>query len=189
MAMRKLILVKHSQPQVAPGTPPSQWPLSEEGKNRCGPLATKLASYEPAIVVASQEAKATQTAQIVAEQLGKPWEPAEGLHEHDRDNVPHMPTPEFLSSMAMAFQRPKDLLLGRESLQQALERFSQAIDQTLSRHPEGNVAVISHGTVIALFIAQHTKERAYPLWRRLGLPSIVIMSVPKLQVLETIDRV
>jgi broad specificity phosphatase PhoE len=44
--------------------------------------------------------------------------------------------------------------------------------------PAGNVIVIAHGTVIALFVAYCTSLPVLPLWRRLGLPSFVVLTLP-----------
>jgi broad specificity phosphatase PhoE len=41
----------------------------------------------------------------------------------------------------------------------------------LEEHPEGNLAVVAHGTVNALFLAQHENIDALDFWCRLGLPS------------------
>jgi broad specificity phosphatase PhoE len=46
--------------------------------------------------------------------------------------------------------------------------------------PVGNVIVIAHGTVIALFVAYYTSLPVLPLlplWRRLGLPSFVVLTL------------
>src|SRR5205809_6890676 len=101
---RKLVLIKHASPLVIPGTAPEEWKLSDKGKESCGPLAEALREHAPAVIVASEEPKAEQTAQLVGERLGIPVETAPGLHEHDRSNVPHMRSGEFISHMEMFFR-------------------------------------------------------------------------------------
>jgi broad specificity phosphatase PhoE len=185
--MRKLILIKHASPLVIPGTPPEKWKLSEKGKESCGPLAEALREHQPTVIVASEEPKATETAQIVAAKLGLPFEATPELHEHDRSNVPHMRSGEFISHMEVFFRKREERVLGRESARQALDRFTAAIDGVLAAHPSGNVAVVSHGTVIALLLAQHSKENAFELWRMMGLPSFAVLSLPDYR-LETMVR-
>src|SRR5687768_4949579 len=85
--MHKLILVRHSQSQIDPNRPASQWSLSEIGRQRCTPLAEQLAEYAPSAIVASREPKATETGSIAAAILDVPFETAEGLHEHERERV------------------------------------------------------------------------------------------------------
>src|SRR3954447_3995876 len=176
--MRKVILVKHAAPQVVPGVPPEKWTLSEQGKQRCGPLAEALRAYQPGLVVSSREPKAVETGELVAGQLALPFEAVEGLHEHDRSNVPHLPSREFISLMELFFRRPDERVLGRETAAECLRRFEAAIERVLADHAGQNVAVVSHGTVIALFVAKHAGGKAFDLWRQMGLPSFRVLGLP-----------
>jgi broad specificity phosphatase PhoE len=187
--MRQLILIKHASPLVIPGTPPEQWKLSDKGRESCAALADALREFQPGVIVASSEPKAQETAQLVGEQLNVPIESADGLHEHDRSNVPHMRSGEFISHMELFFRKPSERVLGRESAEQALNRFERAIRTLMQKHADGNIAVVSHGTVIALFIARHTGEKPFEWWRKMGLPSFVVMSLPDLKLQRSVDRV
>src|SRR5215213_5663272 len=125
--MRKLILIKHAPPLVVPGTPPERWKLSDKGRESCGPLAAALRPHAPAVIVASEEPKAMETAQLVSETLAVPVETVTGLHEHDRSNVPHMRSGEFISHVELMFRRPGERVLGRESADEAFHRFDNAV--------------------------------------------------------------
>jgi broad specificity phosphatase PhoE len=186
---RKLILVKHASPFVMPATPPQRWKLSDKGRESCVPLAEALQAHAPAVIVSSDEPKAQETAQLVAEHLKLASETAEGLHEHDRSNVPHMRSGEFISHIELFFRRPRELVLGRETAEQATQRFDGAVEEVLKKHPSGSVAIVSHGTVIALFIASHGGENAFALWRRMGLPSFAVLSLPQYAVESLVERV
>jgi broad specificity phosphatase PhoE len=189
--MRKLILIKHASPQVQADLPPERWPLSEEGKARCALLAEEVAVYSPAVVVSSDEMKAEETARIVAERLGVPHHTAADLHEHDRSNVPQLRSAEFISLMELLFRRPRELVLGKETAVAALSRFESALDEVLMDHPEGNVAVVSHGTVIALLLEKLGKRRGFDVWRAMKLPSFAVLSLPQMaldRVVESIDN-
>src|SRR5215218_3427278 len=189
--MPQLILIKDAAPEVDPQVPAESWRLSDKGRATCTPLAASLASYTPKVVVSSEEAKASETAKLVAGELGVPWETAPGLHEHDRSNVPHMRSGDFISTMELLFRRPQQLVLGRETASGALKRFANAIDDVLERHPAdaGNIAVVSHGTVIALFLAGHTEQNGFELWRRMQLPSFAVVDVPGFQLLDLVPRI
>jgi len=190
--MRKLILIKHASPQVQADLPPEKWPLSEEGKAKCALLAEQVAAYSPAVVVSSEEVKAEETARVVAERLGVPHHVAADLHEHDRSNVPQLRTAEFISLMELLFRRPRELVLGKETAVAALSRFESALDEVLMEHPAGNVAVVSHGTVIALLLEKlEPKRRGFDAWRAMKLPSFAVLSVPAMaldRVVENIDN-
>lgn len=188
-AMRKLILIKHSRPQVVENVPSHQWHLSEEGRSACEALAEVVRSHDPAVIVTSEEAKAQETGQLVAEALGKSLETAPGLEEHDRSNVPMMRSGEFLSALAMFFKQPNRLVLGRETADEAAGRFDRAIQAVLARHPQGNIAVVTHGTVLALFASENGAGDPFLLYRQLALPSIVVFSIPDLRLLEKRERI
>jgi broad specificity phosphatase PhoE len=188
--MRHLVLVKHAAPEVVAGASPETWKLSEKGRASCAPLAEALRRYDPRVLVCSEEAKAAETAELVAQSLGVPWETAPGLHEHDRSNVPHMRSGEFISTMEVVFRRPRQLVLGRETAAGALARFRNALDDVLERHGgEGdNVAVVSHGTVIALLLEHASGRNGFELWRRMQLPSFAVLELPGFTVREVVER-
>jgi broad specificity phosphatase PhoE len=187
--MRKLILVKHARPRVVDHLPSHEWVLSEEGRAACGPLAEAVGRHEPGVIVASEEPKARQTGELLAGALAAPFESAAGLEEHDRSNVPMMPSREFLSLLALFFKEPRRLVLGRETAEQAEERFVAAIDSLLGRFPEKNIAVVTHGTVLSLFAARHGVGDPFLLYRKLGLPSVIIFGLPDYQVIEQVERI
>jgi|tagenome__1003787_1003787.scaffolds.fasta_scaffold20062622_1 broad specificity phosphatase PhoE len=184
--MRKLILIKHASPQVQPDLPPERWPLSEEGRAKSALLTKRVAEFAPAAVVSSEELKAAETGRIVAGLLGVPFDTAADLHEHDRSNVPQLRSAEFISMMELLFRRPNELVLGTETALAALSRFQSALDEVLIEHPEGNVAVVSHGTVIALLLEKlDPRRRGFDVWRAMKLPSFAVLSLPAM----TVDRV
>lgn len=185
--MSRLILVKHAKPLVMPDQPPERWPLSKEGRAKAVSLAARLRGHGPAVVAASDEAKASETGKLLARELGVALEVTPGLHEHDRSNVPHLPTREFISYMALLFKKPRDRVLGLESADEALERFEAALHGLRAKHPAATVAVVTHGTVLALHVAKRTGEDPFLLWRRMGLPSFVVMD--KERVVEAVDSI
>lgn len=185
--MRKLLLIKHAPPEVIPGVPTEKWTLGEKGRAACVPLADALASYEPTVIISSEEPKAAETARLVAERLRISWRTAPGLHEHDRSNVPHLRTGEFISMMELFFRRPNELVLGRESADEARARFDMAVQRVLSENPDGNVAIVSHGTVIAMLLDQAERD-PFQTWRAMGLPSFAILSTPEMKLLQSVDR-
>jgi broad specificity phosphatase PhoE len=180
---RKLVLIKHASPQVQAELPPERWPLSDEGKAKCALLAEQVAAYSPAVVVSSDEMKAEETGRIVAERRGVPHRVAADLHEHDRSNVPQLRSAEFISLMELLFRRPRELVLGKETAVAALSRFQSALDEVVMGQPEGNVAVVSHGTVIALLLEKlDPKRRGFEVWRAMKLPSFAVLSLPGMTV-------
>jgi broad specificity phosphatase PhoE len=187
--MPKLILIKHSTPLIDPRKPPEQWRLSEKGRALCLPLAEAIAPQQPSIIVSSEEPKARETAELLAAKLNVPYETAPNLHEHDRSNVPHMRSGEFISMIELMLRKPDELVLGRETAKQAMRRFSDAVRNVIESKPNSAVAIVSHGTVIALFLAEHGAGIAFDLWRRLGLPSFAVLSFPEMKVETIVEKI
>lgn len=188
--MPKLILIKHARPEVIESIPSEQWKLSERGKQSCIPLADKIAPHSPQIIVSSTEPKAIETAELVGARLNIPHETAQDLHEHDRSNVPHMRSGEFISMMELLFRRPDEVVLGQEAADDAESRFAKALKDVLEKHANQScIAVVSHGTVLALFLAQYAKRPAFELWRQLGLPSFAVSELPEYRVMEIVPQI
>jgi broad specificity phosphatase PhoE len=187
--MAKLILIKHAPPQVEAGVSSHEWKLSAAGREKAAALAERLRPHAPSIVFTSDEPKAMETAEIVAAALKVQHEVAPDLHEHDRSNVPQMQTREFISSMALFFKKPDELVLGLETAEQAQRRVTVAIDRILTQHEDGDIAIVTHGTVLALYLAPMLEGDAFDLWRRMGLPSYVVLDQGSLDVIEMGERV
>jgi broad specificity phosphatase PhoE len=189
--MRKLILIKHSKPVVNPDLPSDRWELGEEGQGRASRLAEVLRPYALTEIVSSGEPKAKQTADVLAETLGISCRTKDGLREHDRRNVPHMDSREFISAIAQFFRQPRRLVLGEETAEQAFRRFADAVDDVIegSGQGPGDVAIVSHGTVISLFAYRRAQEDPFQLWRRMGLPSLIAFELPSYEVASIVDQV
>lgn len=179
-----LILIRHAAPEIVPALPPDQWRLSAAGREQAEQLAADLADYRLKAVITSVEPKAQETGQIVASRLGCSFHSAPGLHEHRR-------TPEdftgdvayFRSQVARLFEQPEELILGRETASAASARFGEAVTHVLADFPEHNIAIVTHGTVLSLYLARVAGIAPYPFWSRLGLPAFVVLSRPALELI------
>jgi broad specificity phosphatase PhoE len=165
-----LLLVKHSLPAIDPAVPPAEWPLSEEGKARCEHLALRLREFDPAAIVSSTEPKAAETAAALSVEVTFD----ERLREPDRSGVPWLGEAEFGRAVGAAFERPDEIVFGRESIAAARNRFAASVEDH-RRHVSGTLVVVAHGTVIAAYAAAQAGVDGFALWRRLGLPSFVVL--------------
>jgi len=172
-----LILVKHSVPQIEIELPAHAWRLSEEGQLRAHRLAEHLQSLEPEVIVSSSEPKANETADILARQLKLETRIDPQLREHDRSNVPYLSHAAFQGSIRAFFQNPDELVFGQETADQAHARFYHAVHAVLNEHKNKTVVIVTHGTVISLFVSRLTGSSDLELWNRLGLPSYVAMDL------------
>ena len=163
-----MLLVRHSAPELDPSIPSEEWSLSEEGRQRCGPLAERLARYEPRALLASTEPKARETAELVAPALGLEVQLSDGVRETARRTVGWLAPEDIDRGIRELFERPGEVVFGEESAEAALARFEAAV----AGLPEPAV-VVTHGTVLSLYAAPRIGRDAYELWNGLELPDVV----------------
>ena len=180
-----LYLIRHANPQIDPSKPANQWQLSTLGIARAGSLAEHLEGRGIQAVISSVEPKAVQTAQILALRLGLPVEVIEGLHEHERPRVAYSTQAEFKAQVARFFVKPDTLVFGQETARQASQRFDVAVQAALAQHPAQTLAIVTHGTVLSLYISQHCALDAYAFWQSLGIPACIHLDLPSYQVVES----
>ena len=172
-----LIFLRHSLPVVDLATPAREWHLSKEGQRRCRLLAARLGGYQPHRIVSSLEPKAMETAQIVAETLDMTYDCFEGLHEHLRSRIEHSSQEVFEASVRAFFEHPDRLVYGDETADQAHARISQAVKATQEQYPGPSpLVIVSHGTVISIFVARIYNIDPFPFWKSLTLPCMILLS-------------
>ena len=125
--MRRLFLIRHAAPAKDHDVPAREWALSPAGRADAERLAGILTPFAPAMIipgvpgaiVASDEMKAQQTAQPLADRLGMTVEVMAGLHEHERRTVGYLDDETFQATMARFFAEPDTLVFGEETASQA----------------------------------------------------------------------
>jgi 2,3-bisphosphoglycerate-dependent phosphoglycerate mutase len=185
----KLLFIRHSVPEVHLDAPPQQWGLSTDGINRAKNLASALQDLPLTCFFTSREIKAQQTADILGQIKQIPVFQADNLHEHRRTPHDYFPNRKnFLHAMEVFFQNPQNLTFGLETAQETETRFSQAVDNIITNHPnEQTIGIVSHGTVISLYAAKITGEPPYTIWSQLTMPSYLLIDVntSKIEVMLT----
>jgi broad specificity phosphatase PhoE len=183
--MKPLILVKHSLPEIVEDIPARAWTLSEEGRERARKLAELLFPYKPEILLSSVEPKAQETAWILGKELGLSVQSSDGLHEHDRSTSLYYTKGEFARRVQEFIEKPDMLAFGNETANQALTRFREAVEMALKVHKDKIVVIVSHGTVISLFVSWLTGSNGFSIWQTLGLPSFVALDMESRTLLKT----
>src|SRR5690606_29088857 len=140
-------------PEIDPSRPSHLWPLSTEGKRRCVTLAEELRPHAPTRLVTSTEPKAQETGHIIAECLGLPVTSAPGLEEHKRSQSGFIDQATFKQMIAHLLTKPDTLVFGDETGHQAQHRYTQTVIHLNQTYPQDTLALVSHGTIITLFVA------------------------------------
>jgi broad specificity phosphatase PhoE len=140
--------------------------------------------------VSSLEPKATETGLLVARILELPQATAGDLHEHERNSVTFCgDEAQFKAQVVRVLEHPQAPVFGDETGSEAQERFAQALASVMERYTAGNIAVVTHGTVLSLFVSRAAGIKAAPLWNRLGMPSFVVLRLPGYGIVEIVESV
>ncbi|MDJ0974063.1 MAG: histidine phosphatase family protein [Planctomycetota bacterium] len=176
--MGRIVFVRHSQTRIEPRVSSHEWTLTEEGQRRCERLAHELAPLGITRIVTSEEHKAELTGQLVAKVLQVPMSSAVGLGETRRETLPFFSdVAEFRSLIRRGFEAPDELVVGEERFSDALARFSSCVDDLLDDDPRDVPAVVTHGTVLCLYLSSLTGTPAYALWEPMGQPAYVVVDL------------
>jgi len=183
--MRKLILIRHSTTEPTADMESRFWPLTDRGLLRSADLANHLRDFNIQTIFTSTQGKAIRTGELIAEKLGLAVEePISAFDEHDRRGAPFFDNPaDFQARVANFFTHPSELVHGNETAFDTRGRFTGGLYEVLDQTPNGTIAIVSHGTVLALFLAGCTGGDGFEMWQeiqRLGMPSFCVLSLPDL---------
>jgi 2,3-bisphosphoglycerate-dependent phosphoglycerate mutase len=156
----RLVLVRHGQ---------STWnrehriqgqldpPLSDEGRRQAALLGARLAARlrgrRFAGFYASDLRRAFETAEVVGASIGQAPEPSEALREIFLGEWEGLRTEEIAERFPEAWARwveepDWDCVPGGEGAEAFDTRVGSAIEEMLTRHPDGDVLLVTHGGVI-----------------------------------------
>jgi broad specificity phosphatase PhoE len=169
--MALLYLIRHAHVQMA-GAAAEHWPLSEKGRREAGTLARQDFWREVGTIFSSPEPKALQTAKPAARRWDIPLEIADCLQELRRPRL----IPDYEKVIARLLAEPETSVANLESAVQVAERVTHCIEALVTTHPEQTLAVVSHGLILTIFLAQ--LEDRWPTvdeWRAVPSPGVAIV--------------
>jgi broad specificity phosphatase PhoE len=178
-------LIRHAPVVPDPARPPDQWLLSETSEALVAALASLPAAARVERFFSSPEPKALGTARIVAG--ARPIEAEPGLRELDRSTAGWLDTPDgYASLVAEILCAPERSIRGCEPAAEAQRRMVNAVERIVAGHRDRNVAIVSHGIALTLYLSA-LRGLALPdldLWRRMRLPDLALVDPERRLVLE-----
>jgi broad specificity phosphatase PhoE len=184
-----LIFIRHAETVPLAGVSAHEWRLSDRGRAACGLLAERLRPCNIERMYSSDEPKAVETAALLADHLGlaaPALDPA--LRETARETAPFYDSvADFHAAIARAMTEPDDLLFGEETFTDARERFAQRVTGIAERGRAA--ALVTHGTILALYIAHSASLDSYALWRSLKMPAYIVLKLPDLSLVEIVPGI
>ena len=128
--------------------------------------------------ISSAEAKARETAAILAARLGLDAGRRRGP-ERAPARERSLPRQAGLRRRRIRrlFAEPDALVFGQETATQAYTRFAGAVERALAAHPDGDVALVTHGTVMTLYAERHAGVEPVAFWQALTMPDLTTFSL------------
>ncbi|WP_029003515.1 histidine phosphatase family protein [Azorhizobium doebereinerae] len=162
--MTPFLYVSHPQVRIDPAVPVPDWGLSEQGRARAEAFAREPALMAYGRVVSSTEAKARETAAILAAALSLVEEVRPGLHENDRSATGYLPEAEFQQVANAFFADPEHSARGWERAVDAQDRIVRGVRLALAEAPGTPTLFVGHGgvgTLLLCHLAGQTISRAH----------------------------
>lgn len=178
--MSELVLVRHAPPRIDAALPAWEWRLREGAELGILSLASRLEPLGVDLVLASLEPKAVATGRELARHLGLPFTSAPRLHEHERGNLPVLDAGTWRDTQRRLFRHPDVLVYGRETANEARERFRRGLEAAMSASRGKRPAVVAHGTVMSLLVAERNGLDPFELWSSLAMPEAWLLRWPEL---------
>jgi broad specificity phosphatase PhoE len=149
-----VFFVTHPEVVMDPRIPVPQWRLSPRGIARVHRMLEQDWVADIGHIVASDERKAMDTAELLAGHLALSYATRAELGENNRAATGYLPREEFEATADLFFEHPDRSVRGWEPARAAQARIVGAIDGILEAAPPVNVAVIAHGGVGALLLCK-----------------------------------
>jgi 2,3-bisphosphoglycerate-dependent phosphoglycerate mutase len=144
-------------------------PLSRAGLDAAPLLTDRLLPNPIVAVYSSPSRRSVETVTPLASRRGLVLELVEDLRER---RLPPVAAVDFDRAVLEAWRRPERAVPGGESNVQAQARGLAALRVILDRHPGRQVAVGTHGNLLALMLNGLDSSFGYDLWRRMSFPDV-----------------
>ncbi|MBT5266430.1 MAG: histidine phosphatase family protein [Rhodospirillaceae bacterium] len=150
--------ITHAEVNIDPGRPVAEWDLSPEGAQRMCALQDRSWIKSLVSIHSSNEPKAYQSAEILANAVGLGIKTNAGLREHDRSSTGYLPREKFEEMLHAFFRYPEVTVRGWKPAVVEQTRVVTCVETILESDPDGDIAIVSHGGVGALLMAHLAGE-------------------------------
>ena len=142
------LYITHPQVRIEPDVPVPRWGLSAKGRERAIQAAQADWARRLKRIVSSDETKAVETAEILAQATGLTVEVVDGMGENDRSATGFLPPERFQEAADWFFAHPTESFRGWERAVDAQARIVTAVETILTaQDPTQPIALVGHGGV------------------------------------------
>lgn len=172
-AKTQLYLIRHAR-TMPTGPDAAAWPLSPDGEAEARALAEADFWADVDTLYSSPEPKALETVRPAAERYGLEVREDERLREVRR---PAGWLDDYAGAVRRYLERPNEPPEGWEPAPDAEERMRAFVRTVKREHPDGCVAVCSHGLALTLFLSALDRPPGGPfaLWSGIGFGEVAVV--------------
>lgn len=160
----RAIYITHPEVVINPDVAVTDWPLTEQGKNRVAALAARLVLPNSVQVIASAERKALETAWPLAMRAGCAVDVRPSMHENDRSATGYLPKDAFERMADAFFACPDQSAKGWETARAAQNRIVSQVKSAIADFPGQDLIFTGHGAVGTLLychLSGHSIDRKW----------------------------
>ena len=169
--MTVLYLVRHAH---ADWTPDEDRPLSAQGCADARRVADLLQPVLISAVYSSPFRRARDTVAPLAKRLGLPIHEIDDLRERKLGTVP---ADSFMAAVKATWDDPSLAFLGGEPNAAAQRRGVAVILGLSGLHPDQQIAVGTHGNLLALILQHFDPSVGFAFWQSLTMPDVYRLEV------------
>jgi broad specificity phosphatase PhoE len=145
--------VTHPDVEIEPDIPVTEWRLAQHGRIRMTRLLEQPWTTKLRAVWCSEERKAADAANVLADPLGLSARRLPALGENDRTATGYLVKREFEALADAFFAQPELSIRGWERAIDAQRRIAAAVEFILLHSPRADdIGIVSHGAVGALYL-------------------------------------
>ena len=167
----KIYLVRHAQAEWWKA-PDENRPLTEKGFKDAEKLSEILKDHTIDAIYSSPYTRAYQTIEPTAIKLGLAIHIKDDLRERKLGDID---SEDFATVVEKTWQDPNFAHPNGESNAAAQKRAIALVNQLRAKHPNGNIALASHGNIIALILQAFDPSVNFSFWKSLTMPDVYVL--------------
>jgi broad specificity phosphatase PhoE len=172
----RLVLVRHAAVELVDGVPADQWVLTDEGRRAAAEVARWPGWAGVTVLASSPEPKALGTAAPIAHATGLDVRVELDLREVERPRQRLVPRAELVELTRQYLEG--EPVAGWEPAAEVRRRVTACIERIVASD-DGEVAVVSHGLALSLYLGSSLAE-----WERIPLPAVAVVDPAGPQVIQ-----
>lgn len=170
----KFVFVRHSNSQVDPTRAIAQWGLSDVGVERAKHLAHDPEILSLNLLYSSLQVKAVETMVYLSKPHGIPVRTDDRLGEVSSFTTRFFEPAEHERILHDFYMRKISRIEGGETIDEALARFEDCLQDIAAECPDGRVGVVTHGSVLTFFSEKFGLGEAFSIHLKLEQPDVAI---------------